>query len=47
MDDDLEATIQLPPKWAVWGYRVRLLDDELRSMIARADELELLPSQRP
>ncbi len=27
-------------KGAEWGYRVRRLDDELRSMIARADELE-------
>ena len=42
-----EATIPLTPQWAVWGFRVRLLDDELRSMFARADELTPLPSQRP
>ena len=42
LEVNLEETIPLTPKWTVWGYRVRLLDDELRSMIACADELEPL-----
>ena len=44
-EDDLD-TIPAPLKGTRWGFRVLLLDEELRSMIACADELTLLPSQR-
>lgn len=41
--DDLD-TIPAPLEGTVWGFRVLLLDDDRRSMIAREDELEPLPA---